>query len=239
MLLPSRAARAAVLLVTLSSAASVLGAGPAAAQSTPADIEGRAQFEAGRVAFVDERYDDALAYFRRAYEISGRAELRYNIAASLDRLDRDREALTEYEAYLAAVPDSPNREEVEFRLSLLRARLAREDEAAEEARVAAEARAARAGTTTERPASTERATTTGTSRTFHAGDPVDDTPPPSGGGDIASEPWFWVVMGIVAAGAGAGITIAVIASQDPGESSYIPGEGGTEGVIMTLTTALP
>jgi len=189
------------------------------AQSTAQDMEARALFEAGRVAFVDERYDDALGYFEHAHTLSGRPELLYNIATSLDRLDRDDEALVQYEAYLAAVPDSEHAEEINFRLDLLRGRLARDREAAE---------AAGAGTTPSRSHTASARPTEG--RTIRAGEPVADT---ASGGDVTSEAWFWVLIGAVVVGAGVGITIGVIVSQDPGESPYIT--GGSDHVIVTLT----
>lgn len=190
-----------------------------AAQSSAHDMEARALFEAGRVAFVDERYEDALGYFQRAHELSGRPELLYNIATALDRLDRDDEALVQYEAYLAAVPESEHAEEINFRLELLRGRLAR-DRAAAEAAEASEAGAAREASS--RP--TE-------GRTIRVGDPVADAP--ASGGDVTGEAWFWVLMGAIVVGAGVGITAGVLLSQDPGESAFVTGPDGR--VIMTLT----
>jgi PAS domain-containing protein len=192
-----------------------------AAQSTAHDMEARALFEAGRVAFVDERYADALGYFERAHELSGRPELLYNIATALDRLDRDDEALVQYEAYLAAVPDSEHTDEINFRLELLRGRLERDRAAAEAARTTT-ATSSTATRTSDRP--TE-------GRTIRAGEPVTDAP--SGGGDVTSEAWFWVLIGAVVVGAGVGITVGVIASQDPGEGAFVTGPDGR--VIMTLT----
>jgi hypothetical protein len=47
----------------------------------------------------------------------------------------------------------------------------------------------------------------------------------SGGGDVASEPWFWILIGTVAVGAGVGIGLGVgLSNQGP--------ESGTLGVVM-------
>src|SRR5688572_21936087 len=102
---------------------------PAAAQEGAApdlgDEEARGNFEAGRAAFAAARYDDALPYFERAYELSGRAELLYNIGIRHDRLGHDAEALAAFEGYLAALPEAANRAEVERRIATARERTAR------------------------------------------------------------------------------------------------------------------
>ncbi len=88
------------------------------AQSTgeSLDREARALFDAGSTAFEDARYEDALGYFRRAYELSGRAELLYNVGITADRLRRDAEALEAFEGFLARVEAHPKRREVEVRI---------------------------------------------------------------------------------------------------------------------------
>jgi hypothetical protein len=116
-------------------------AGGVRAQSAAADAEARALFEAGRVAFVDERYGDALASFQRSYDLSGRAELLYNIATCLDRLDREAEALAHFERFLAQRPTAPERDDVERRMVILRDHVARDTTLAA-ARAEEDARAA-------------------------------------------------------------------------------------------------
>ncbi len=97
-----------------------------------ADAEARANFEAGRVAFADARYDDALSYFERAHELSGRHQLLYNIGLCHDRLGRDVEALESFEQYLVAAPEAHNRAEVEQRIETARLRIERTAEEAAE-----------------------------------------------------------------------------------------------------------
>ncbi len=94
------------------------------------DAEARAVFEAGSMAFDDSRYADALEYFQRAFELSGRPGLLYNIGVAADRLRRDQEALDAFERFLAAVPEHPRRRDVEARVEVLRAALARGEAAA-------------------------------------------------------------------------------------------------------------
>ena len=104
----------------------LVGAQPALAQtaSTPADQgednEARALFEAGQVAFSEGRFENALEYFERAYELSQRPALLYNIGSSADRLRQDARALEAFEAYLVAMPDADNRQHVEARMAVLR-----------------------------------------------------------------------------------------------------------------------
>ncbi len=91
------------------------------------DQEARQLFEAGRIAFSDGRFEDALGSFQRSYELSGRPRLLFNIGASLDRLKRDREALDYFENYLEKVPDADNRREVEGRVRVLQEAVAQEE----------------------------------------------------------------------------------------------------------------
>jgi len=81
-------------------------------------------FEAGRVALDDGRLESALEYFSKAYELSDRPPLLYNIATVADRLRRDAEALEAFESYLQRVPDSQHRAAVEARVEVLRRVLA-------------------------------------------------------------------------------------------------------------------
>lgn len=101
---------------------------------TERDGEARALYQAAVVAFDEGRFDDALRLFRRAYELSARAELLFNIGTTADRVRRDEEALEAFEAYLAARPDAPNRASVEARIGVLREAIANEQAAPTEAR---------------------------------------------------------------------------------------------------------
>jgi tetratricopeptide (TPR) repeat protein len=104
----------------------------AAPEDSARDVEARALFEAGRAAFLDGRHEDALQSFQRAYELSGRPVLLFNIAASLDRLRRNEEALELFGRYLTEVPDAENRAEVEGRMRALRTAI--DEDRAREAR---------------------------------------------------------------------------------------------------------
>jgi tetratricopeptide (TPR) repeat protein len=94
------------------------------APSAALDEEARALFEAGRVAYEDGRYSDALGYFQRAYELSQRPGLQYNLGLAYDRLRRDQEALQAFEAYLASEPEHERAVEVQNRVRALKDALA-------------------------------------------------------------------------------------------------------------------
>lgn len=83
------------------------------------DQEARRLFEAGRAAYVEEKYQDALNYFQQAHELSGRPQLLFNIGQAADRAGQRETAAQAFRDYLAAVPDAENREEVETRIAEL------------------------------------------------------------------------------------------------------------------------
>lgn len=96
-------------------------ADPAPAQGDP-EAEAREAFREGSDAYAEARYGEAMRLFRRAYELSGRAALLYNIGLTADRLRDDAAAVDAFERYLASGEDA-RRDEVERRLAASRARL--------------------------------------------------------------------------------------------------------------------
>jgi tetratricopeptide (TPR) repeat protein len=72
---------------------------------TPDDLQ-RAEelFQNGRTLYQDGSYDGAITAFKSAYELSGDANLLYNIALSYDRMDAFDEAIEYLEAYRALAP---------------------------------------------------------------------------------------------------------------------------------------
>lgn len=107
---------------------------PAAGQapSTGADHEARALFDAGNLAFSEGRYENAVEHFQRAYELSRRPELLYNIGVAAERLRRDAVALQAFRDYLAQVPDTAQRAAVESRIAILEAAVAARESGDEE-----------------------------------------------------------------------------------------------------------
>ncbi|MGB5812533.1 MAG: tetratricopeptide repeat protein [Polyangiales bacterium] len=84
-------------------------------------VQAKQAFAAGTRAYREGDFETALARFERAYELTESPDLLYNIATVSDRMRRDAEALEAYEGYIAARPDSPDREHVEGRIEVLRA----------------------------------------------------------------------------------------------------------------------
>jgi tetratricopeptide (TPR) repeat protein len=199
-----------LLVIALASAAPALGsATPAHAQDgasqSALDSEARSLFEAGRTAFEAGRFEAALERFREAYELSGRPALLYNVGTAADRLRRDAEALEAFRGYVAAVPDAPNRDEVEARIRVLEAAVAED--------------AARAAREQAPPTPEEVAV---------ASEPSTELASPEaspGGGSVLEEWWFWTIVGVVVVGAGVGIGVGV-ASADAGTQAPLPGTGG-------------
>jgi tetratricopeptide (TPR) repeat protein len=94
----------------------------AAPTSTAAadDSTARAHFELARAAFEATDYEKALVHFQEAYELSGRAELQYNIGVTASRLRRDEEALVAFERYLAELEQPARELEVRKRIEAIR-----------------------------------------------------------------------------------------------------------------------
>ncbi|UJR86921.1 tetratricopeptide repeat protein [Sandaracinus amylolyticus] len=107
---------------------------PALAQSPDPsrDSEARALFDAGAASYEAGRYDEALGYFQRSYELSGRPQLLYNIGSAAERVRQDALALRSYEDYLRLVPDAPNRARAETRIEALRRIVTAQGETAED-----------------------------------------------------------------------------------------------------------
>lgn len=96
-----------------------------AAQESAGDTEARGLFEAGRVHYEEGNYEAAYPEFQRAYELSHRAPLLLNIANTLERLGRYREATDALRGYLAdAELDAIGRTRIETRITHLERRVA-------------------------------------------------------------------------------------------------------------------
>jgi len=112
---------------------------PVSAQPIADDAAAREYFKAGRAAFDQADYENALTYFRHAYRTSGRGALLYNIGVAADRLQRDQEALEAFEQYLDRTKKPTRESEVRIRIEALRDSIA-EKEATERALMEAKLR---------------------------------------------------------------------------------------------------
>ncbi len=118
-------ALACVVCATQLASATAGAQSASAAVDAGAETEARALYAAGQAAFHDGRYQHALEYLQRSYELSHRPALLYNLGTTYDRLRRDREALDAFEQYLREVPNAENTSEVQARIAVLREALAR------------------------------------------------------------------------------------------------------------------
>ncbi len=92
-----------ILVASLSLGALVLAPRAAHAQQTPAQIaEGRTHFNRGVVLFDQGNHDGALIEFQRAWELSQRPSVLFNIAATCQALHRYAEAIAAIERFLAS-----------------------------------------------------------------------------------------------------------------------------------------
>ena len=113
------------------------------AQHEADDAAAKEYFMLGRAAYRVAQYEQALNHFRRAYELSGRSELQYNIGISADRLGHSEEALEAFERYLDGTGNPSREEEVRTRVAVLRVAVEESNERNERL-AAAEAAAAAA-----------------------------------------------------------------------------------------------
>jgi hypothetical protein len=85
---------------------------PAAAQSS-ADIEkAKEQFRSGKEAYDNERFEEAAGAFHKAYDLSGRSELLYNVARAYWKAEKLKKAEKFFQQYLNELPDAANADEV-------------------------------------------------------------------------------------------------------------------------------
>lgn len=95
------------------------------------DVEARLLYQAGVSAYDAGRFEEALERFQRAYELSGREMLLYNIATAAERARQDEIALDAYERFLEAEPETKLRGRVEAVIARLRREIAQAESARE------------------------------------------------------------------------------------------------------------
>ncbi len=99
------------------------------AQNSKADREARKLYLEGDKAYAEARYEAALDAFQRAYELSSRPALLYNIGNAFERLGRHREAADTLREYLPHAKRS-EKATIEKRIENLEKRAAEEEKAA-------------------------------------------------------------------------------------------------------------
>jgi tetratricopeptide (TPR) repeat protein len=85
----------------------------------PLDVEVERHAALGQRLLERGRTQDAIAEFRRAYELRADPRFLADIAGAYRRLGRADQARFFYERYLAAAPEAPDRDEIEAALAAL------------------------------------------------------------------------------------------------------------------------
>jgi tetratricopeptide (TPR) repeat protein len=106
------------LVITLACAL-VVPAARAGAQNAPPDESARPLFEAGRRAYEQGHYAEALDAFQRVFVLTGHPTMLVNIGNAHAKLGDRKRAAAAFEQYLALVPDSNDRLLLEARIAEL------------------------------------------------------------------------------------------------------------------------
>lgn len=211
-------------LASLAVVAGVAAASPARAQSD-GDERARLHFESGRSYFEEGAYERALVEFERAYELSPRTAMLFNLGTTYERLARYGEAADAFERYANESPDLPNRATLLRRVENLRRRAA-----------AQEANEPDPGPDPDVETETEAETQTGSTSTSTA--PPSETTSSGGGGGAGL-----IIGGAVGLGvAGVGLVMTAIfggltlAEQSSVEDGCYATGPCTDDEISTLRT---
>lgn len=185
--------------------------------------EARAAFQAGREAYDRGETAKALTHYERAYELSKRPEMLFNIGRAADAEGFSERAMAAYAAYLDALPEAENRAFVESRIAKMRARI--------EATAPATATQQPDGSQAPAPPPLPAPQLLADSAQRPDGAPAVMASVAPSTADTSSRSrkraWLWGVAGTVLVGAGVGVAVAL--ARKDGASSQETGE-----VIMTL-----
>jgi len=141
---------------------------------------------------------------KRAYRAYEEPAFLYNIAQCYRQLGDKAEAIKFYRSYLRKVPEAPNREEVKSLVASLEAAMAEEKRAAENE---------------VRPASPPSLSAT-TPNTAATAATLTASAPPKQHVPVYKKWWLWTIVGVAAAGAAAGVAVAVTSQRT--EASFMP-----------------
>jgi len=162
----------------------------------PSEVAARGHYLMGQEHYDAARFAEAAEEFQRAYDLSHRPRLLFNLFIARRDAGQTRQAADALRLYIASAPDDPQ-------LEVLRGRLATLD-----AQVAAEDARARQAT----PSDTETDVETSVAPTE-----LDTVAPTTtdGGGNAGP----WIVIGVGGAVAIAAVTMAILTSVDYGNLS--------------------
>lgn len=187
----------------------VLGAGVRRVRADDqADAQARKLYDEGQTQYAIGEFGQAIAAYKKAFALSKRPTLLFNIAQAY-RLSKDFEqARFFYESFLREMPAAPNRADVEQRVKEM-------DEA-----LAKQAQAARPPNDSVPPGGVPMAKIPSPDKVAAASppagaDPLAHTDPSSSSRPIYKKWWFWAGVGAVAVGA----AVTVVALSSGGTAS--------------------
>jgi iron complex outermembrane receptor protein len=127
------ARRMTAYLVAAAVALSPLALVPATAHADDAREQAKGHFLEGRRLFAAGDYRAAIREFEAADRLAPSPLLSFNIGLAHDQLGERQEALRRYKAYLAQVPNAPNRDRVQAKINRIEGELRAEAVTAAEA----------------------------------------------------------------------------------------------------------
>lgn len=167
----------------------------------------RAAYAEGRRHYDLNEFTQALESFKRAYVAFEDPVFLFNIAQCHRQLGNRDDAIKFYRSYLRNQPDAPNRDEVNATIARLEGEIAeqkrRDRQAAEAAKAAAP------------PPATAALAPTPTTTTL-----VATAPAPTHRTPVYKKWWLWTIVGVVAAGAAAGIAVGLTSQRK--EPAFMP-----------------
>jgi len=176
---------------------------------------GESLLRSGKASYDAGNYAEALRDFEQALARLGRPTIHYDIGQAAARMGDHSRALAAFREYLSALPNTPNRPEVERRIQLHERAISRPDAAADLSPSAAANTQAQAGA--ERPASQEAPDPNAHAHASTA----------RGGGEL-----WWLWAGIGAAVVGTVVAALLVTSSD--DPTQPPLRGDVGGTIQTL-----
>ncbi|MBW2276191.1 MAG: hypothetical protein JRF63_01795 [Deltaproteobacteria bacterium] len=113
-----------VWAVLLAPALSTAQDKPASEAEKPKEVDleqAKVKYEEGKGHYEAKKYEEALAAFTEAYNLSNKPDLLFNLGVCSEKLEQDKKAIAYYELYLEETPGAPDRDDVTARLEALKA----------------------------------------------------------------------------------------------------------------------
>jgi tetratricopeptide (TPR) repeat protein len=181
----------------------IFACGPARAQSASPEGLARRHYERGTSLYNLGQFEEAIAEYRKGYEQKADPVFLLNIGESYRQLGAQEKALFFYKRYLSALPDAPNRPQVEEKVASL------------EQLVAAQQRA-------RSPAPPEplppQLAAPGAPPLATSAPDLTTAPPPVG--PVWHRWWFWAAVGgVVAGGIAVGLLVSSAKQSKPPETT--------------------